>query len=102
MSLGRAHSRSKCGVGQNGADLLLLLLSVLVQGRAKHQLGRQGDPVENSCSMEEKEGPGVCTIIGWEEGPTCKGHRVGLTSRIFTWWKGSYNHTGVLAGENRS
>lgn len=93
--LGRAHRRSKCGLEQNGADLPLLRLSVLV-----HWLGRQGEPVETSCSMQEEERPGVCSIIGWEEEtPTCKGHGVELTSRVFMLWKGSYNHTGVLAGE---
>jgi len=73
---------------------------VLVLGRAKHQLGRQGEPVETSCSTEEEEEAGVCSIIGWEEGTlACKEHRVGLTSKAFLWWKGSYNRAGVLTGE---
>lgn len=67
-TLGRAHRRSKCGLGQTGADLLILLLSVLVQSRGKHRLRRQGEPVGTSCSTEEEEGPGVCSIIGWAEG----------------------------------
>lgn len=94
MSLERPHRKS-VRLGQNEADLPLLLLSLLVQGRPKHLLGRRGEPVETSCTTEE-EGPGVCSVTGREEGtPTCKGHRVRLTPR----WKGSYNHTEMLSGE---
>lgn len=77
VSLERAHRKS-VWLGQKAADLPLLLLPVLVQGKPKHLLGRQGEPVETSCTMEE-EGPGFCSVIGWEGTPACRGHRVRLT-----------------------
>lgn len=55
VSLRRAHRGSECGLGKNGPDLPLLLPSVLVQGRAKHRLRRQGEPVETRCCTEEEE-----------------------------------------------
>lgn len=39
-----------------------------------------------TCSMEEKEGPGICNTMEWEEMTwTCTGHGVEFIPTVFMW-----------------
>lgn len=60
-SLRTAHRRSR--LEKNRAELLLLFQSVHVQGIINYHL--EGRIAMEICSMEEKEGPGICSTMGW-------------------------------------